>query len=115
MVIFAQPKIPNELIGEWKAVEKKDEGAGIEFKRGDTVVLFYHGEKKLITDLQLDSDKNPIWFDFTINEGPEKIPVKSLLLFLNKDLVKWQVFTQEPRQAHFTQSAGDIMYLRRYK
>lgn len=114
VMALAQQKFPNQLIGQWEGLQK-DASSGLEFTGTDSVYLFYNNEKKLATQVQLDASKNPIWFDFTIDDGTEQIQIKSLLIVFNEDLLKWQVFTQEVRPAHFTQNGGETMFLRRKK
>jgi hypothetical protein len=41
--------------------------------------------------------------------------MKSLISFVNDDLIQWQVFGDEVRPAHFKQDVGEMMYLRRKK
>lgn len=114
MMAMAQQKFPTQLVGQWEGLQK-DASSGLEFTSSDSVYLFYNNEKKLATQVQLDASKNPLWFDFAINDGSEQIQIKSLLIVINEDLLKWQVFTQEARPAHFTQSTGETMFLRRKK
>ena len=111
---MAQKKFPPQLIGQWEGLQK-DASSGLEFTGSDSVYLFYNNEKKLATQIHLDASKNPLWFDFAVEDGSEQIQVKSLLIVINEDLLKWQVFTQEARPAHFTESAGETMFLRRKK
>ena len=114
VMAMAQQKFPNQLIGQWEGLQK-DASSGLEFTGTDSVYLFYNNEKKLATQVQLDASKNPIWFDFTIDDGTEQIQIKSLLIVFNDDLLKWQVFTQEARPAYFTENGGETMFLRRKK
>lgn len=114
VMAMAQQKFPNQLIGQWEGLQK-DASSGLEFTGTDSVYLFYNNEKKLATQVQLDASKNPIWFDFTIDDGTEQIQIKSLLIVFNEDLLKWQVFTQEARPAYFTENGGETMFLRRKK
>lgn len=114
VMAMAQQKFPNQLIGQWEGLQK-DASSGLEFTGTDSVYLFYNNEKKIATQVQLDASKNPIWFDFTIEDGTEQIQIKSLLIVFNEGLLKWQVFTQEARPAHFTQNGGETMFLRRKK
>ncbi len=114
VMAMAQQKFPSQLIGQWEGLQK-DASSGLEFKSADSVFIFYNNEKKLVTQIQLDASKNPLWFDFAIEDGSEQIQVKSLLIVINEGLLKWQVFTQEARPAHFTESTGEIMFLRRKK
>ena len=114
VMAMAQQKFPNQLIGQWEGLQK-DASSGLEFTGTDSVYLFYNNEKKLATQVQLDASKNPIWLDFTIDDGTEQIQIKSLLIVFNEDLLKWQVFTQEARPAYFTENGGETMFLRRKK
>lgn len=114
LIMMAQQKFPSQLIGQWEGLNK-DASSGLEFTSTDSVFLFYNNEKKTATQVQLDASKNPLWFDFSINDGSELIQVKSLLIVVNDDLLKWQLFTQEARPAHFKQDEGEMMFLRRKK
>ena len=111
---MAQQKFPSQLIGKWEGINK-GASSGLEFTTADSVFLFYNNEKKVASQVQLDASKNPLWFDFSIDDGTEQIQVKSLLIVVNDDLLKWQLFTQEARPAHFKQDEGETMFLRRKK
>jgi len=114
-MVAAQKNIRGDLSGRWENIENRNSSAGLEFRSIDSVFLFFNDERKLARQVKIDDTKNPYWFDFTIDNGSENVPVSSLLEFVNSDLIKWQVFTSEVRPAHFTQSTGEIMYLRRKK
>lgn len=115
LMVAAQKNIRGDLSGRWENIENRNSSAGLEFRSIDSVFLFFNDERKLARQVKIDDTKNPYWFDFTIDNGSENVPVSSLLEFVNSDLIKWQVFTSEVRPAHFTQSTGEIMYLRRKK
>ncbi len=60
-----------------------------------------------------DFSKNPGWLDLTINNPSEEITIKTLLLFINDNLLQWQLFASENRPEHFQSDRGEIIYLRR--
>ncbi len=111
----AQQNAFEKLLGKWEGFEKINEGGGIEFLDSANIMLTYMGEKKKIIDYRIDITKTPVWFDFTVQADNEKMQLKSLISFINDDLIKWQVFTEGTRPAHFTTDGGDVLYLRRKK
>jgi len=112
---FAQNKSFQNLIGKWEAVDSQNQRGGLEVIDSANVYLVYGNDRKRIADYKADFSKTPAWFDFTIRDESGTMQLKSLILFVNEDLIQWQVFESAIRPAHFTQNDGEMMYLRRKK
>lgn len=112
---FTQNRGFQQLIGKWEAVSTQNEGGGLEVVDSMKVFLVYHNEKKPIHSFKADFSKTPGWFDFTIKDSLETISLKSLILFVNDELIQWQVFDGDARPAQFASDKGEILYLRRKK
>jgi hypothetical protein len=106
----AQKHSLKNLFGRWES----NNGAGIEVIDSSRVFLLYNGEKKQLISYEVDFEKTPCWFDFTIKDSSENIIMKSLLLFVNEDLLQWQIF-EDARPANFSAEKGNMVYLRRKK
>ena len=104
----AQNHSLKNLVGKWESAD----GAGFEVIDSSRIFLTYMGERKQISSYQADFSKTPCWFDFTIKEGSSTIELKSLLLFVNENLLQWQVFEEE-RPLNFNTSVGNILNLKR--
>ena len=112
---FAQQRSIQNLVGKWEAVDSENSSGGIEVVSGDQIFLVYGSEKKPVHSFRLDFSKSPAWFDFTVKDSASTITLKSLIQFINEDLIQWQLFDGDVRPAHFTNSGGQMVYLRRKK
>ena len=113
--LWAQGRTFKNLVGVWEAVDSENQSGGLEFVDTQKIYLVYGKERKPITSCQFDFDKSPGWFDFAVVDSSGIIKLKSLLLFVNDDLIQWQVFDGEARPAHFSEEGGQMVYLRRKK
>ena len=106
----AQKYSIKNLQGRWESAD----GAGIEVIDSSRIFLLYNGDKKQIVSFESNFSKSPCWFDFTVSDSAGNMSMKSLLLFVNEDLVQWQIF-EEDRPANFSADKGTMVYLRRSK
>ncbi|MBA2330149.1 MAG: hypothetical protein H0V91_11080 [Flavisolibacter sp.] len=114
--VLAQSASFQKLIGKWEVVDADNKTGRLEVLDSSKIFLAYGQEKKPITSFNADFSKSPVWFDFTVDDGSDNITIKSILLFINDNLVQWQVFQGDAvRPAHFTEDKGEIIYLRRKK
>src|SRR5688572_28920966 len=87
----AQQHNLKHLVGRWESAD----GAGIEVVDSSKIFLLYNGDKKQIYSYEANFSKSPCWFDFIIRDSAENHAMKSLLLFVNDDLLQWQIFEDE--------------------
>ncbi len=114
--VLAQSASFQKLIGKWEVVDADNKTGRLEVLDSSKIFLAYGQEKKPITSFNADFSKSPVWFDFTVDDGSDNITIKSILLFINDNLLQWQVFQEDAaRTAHFTEDKGEIIYLRRKK
>jgi hypothetical protein len=73
----------------------------------------YGTQRKLVTRSRADFSKSPVWLDLAVKDSTHTTTLKSLLLFVNEDLIQWQVFDSETRPAYFSTSRGDMLFLKR--
>jgi hypothetical protein len=106
---FAQTLDWKTLAGRWEAAD----GSGIEVVDSTKIYLIYGDQKKQVSKFSTDFTKAPAWFDFTVTDSSQSISMHSLLLLLNDDLIKWQVFEEGPHAAYFSSDNGDLLYLKR--
>ena len=99
------------LVGKWESTD----GGGIEAIDSTKLFLVYGAEKKPIISYTADFTKSPCWFDFVVKDGDKTLSLKSLLLFVNDDLLQWQIFEDGVRPTNFTSGKGDMVYLKRKK
>lgn len=110
---FGQQKKLKDLLGRWEILGEQNTKASLEVIDSSTMVLVYDGEKRKITDYKIDFSKSPIWFDFSTGDSTSIVTVKSLLEIMNDNMIKWQLFIDEDRTAHFSSSKGELFYLRK--
>jgi hypothetical protein len=113
--LSAQSRDIKQLIGKWEAVDSENQKGGLEVVDSSTIYLVFGTEKKRIASYKADFTKSPAWFDFVIKDESNTLQLKSLILFVNDDLIQWQVSEGDVRPANFSQTNGEMMYLRRKK
>ena len=112
---FNQQKQLKDLIGRWEIVGEQSDSASLEIIDSSTIILNYMGERKKITEYKIDFQRSPIWFDFSTGDSSSTVLVKSLLEVMNDSMIKWQLFVDEDRTAHFSSTKGELYYLRKAK
>lgn len=109
---FSQNVSIKSLIGRWES----SDGAGLEIIDSSRIFLIYGTERKPILTYHADFSKSPIWFDFVVKDSSENLSsMKSLLALEKGELLRWQVFVDGERTAHFSTGRGEIVILRRKK
>lgn len=101
----------DNLKGSWR----NSHGAGLDIVDSNTIYIVYGEQKKLVTRSKADFSKTPAWFDLAVKENSHLTTLKSLLLFVNDDLLQWQVFDSDTRPAYFSMNKGDMLFLKRVK
>lgn len=99
----------DNLRGSWR----NRNGAGLDIVDSNTIYIVYGTQKKLVTRSKADFSKSPVWLDLAVKDSNKVTTLKSLLLFVNDDLLQWQVFDSETRPAYFSTSRGDMLFLKR--
>lgn len=112
---WSQNRSFKNLVGRWEAVDAENQSGGLEFIDSLHIFLVYGKERKPATACTFDFSKSPNWFDFSLVDSTGITILKSLLLFVNDDLIQWQVFDDDARPAHFTGNQEQMVYLRRKK
>jgi hypothetical protein len=107
--VTAQQVSWKDLQGRWETPD----GAGIEIVDSSRIYLVYGSQKKAINQFQVDFSKSPAQFDFIVKDSTQTVSMKSILVLINDDILKWQVFETEDHPAHFTSNEGELVYLRR--
>ena len=109
-VVNAQAKYSFEnLKGSWR----NSSGAGLDIVDSNTIYIVHGEQKKLIDRCKVDFTKSPAWLDIAIRDNNRVVTLKSLLLFVDENLIQWQVFDSETRPAYFNSDKGDMLFLKR--
>jgi hypothetical protein len=98
----------NDLVGNWRA----ENGAGLQVIDSNNIFVVYNQEKKKVETFNINLKGNPATLDFEVRDSGATMVLKTLLQFVTRDLIQWQVFEGE-RPANFTASGGELLYLRR--
>jgi hypothetical protein len=103
------------LVGSWEIIGEQDSGGGLEIVDSATILIRFMGEEKKLTDYKIDFSRAPFWFDFSAKDSASTLNFKSLIEFVNDDMLKWQVFTDGERVNHFTSATGELYYLKKVR
>jgi hypothetical protein len=101
------------MVGSWEIIGEQDFGGGLEIIDSATILIRFMGEEKRLLEYKIDFSKSPYWFDFSTRDSTSISSFKSLLEFVNDDMLKWQIFVDEERANHFTSATGESFYLKR--
>lgn len=112
-VATAQNHGLHSLFGEWEAIDSKNQNGGLMVMDSSKLYLVYGDQKMEILSFKADFSRSPCWFDFTIKSDSTTIHLKSLMQFINKDMVQWQIFDEETRPQHFSTNKGEMIYMKR--
>ena len=112
--VAAQRSIQS-LVGRWGAVRATNDGSGLEVVDSTAIYLVYGTQKKKIDSYKADFTQSPVQFNFKVKDSTETLNLRSLLEFINDDLIKWQLFEGDAMPVHFVNDRGEILYLRRKK
>ena len=105
----AQNTSIQSLIGRWQT----EDGAGLEIIDSSRMFVTYGKERRPILSYKADFSKSPCWFDFVVKDTAQQLSTIKSLLFLDKDVLKWQVFEDGDRPSDFATDKGDIVLMRR--
>jgi len=111
---YGQKRFQN-MVGTWEIAGEQNSGGTLEIVDSSTIILRYQGEEKKLTGCKMDFSKTPFWFDFSAQDTASVMNVKSIVEFVNDDMLKWQLFVDEDRADHFSSTKGELLYLRRAK
>lgn len=111
----AQQRSIKNLIGTWEAVRTENDGGGLQVVDSAQIFLVYGDQKKKVASYRADFSHSPARFDFVVQDSTESLNLKSLIEFINDDLIKWQLFEGDVQPVHFTSNSGEVVYLRRKK
>jgi hypothetical protein len=112
--IAAQKRTTQDLQGVWEAMGKNKSG-GLQFVDSTKIYLVYGTHKMQVIQWHADFSKTPAWIDFTVEDSTREIRLKSLLQFIDDDLIQWQIFYEGARPVIFASGRGDMVYLRKMR
>lgn len=110
-----QEKKFKPMIGLWEFVDQDNSKGSLEIIDNRTILIRFKSEEKKLLNYNIDFTKSPFWFDFSVSDTASSTQhFKSLIDFVNEDILKWQIFDGE-RSNHYSSSTGDILYLKRVR
>lgn len=114
VVTVAQNKTSKDLIGKWEGSDERNDNGSLQFLDSSRVVMTMMGEKMPTATYKADFSKSPILLDITINQGGQKLVMKSLIQFLDDNKIKWEVFPDGNRPKDFSDNSfGTAIILKR--
>lgn len=100
------------LVGSWRT----SKGTGLDVVDSNTIYVVNGAHRKLVTSTTADFSKNPAWFNLSVKDDGKVVTLKSLLMFVNEDMLQWQVFDTETKPAAYNEARrGDMLFLKRVK
>jgi hypothetical protein len=97
------------LIGNWR----NSKGSGLDVVDSNTIYIVHRNQRKLAKASLSDFTTNPVSLHLAVNDASHVITLKSLLLFVNDNMLQWQVFDTETRPVSFRYDKGDMLFLKK--
>lgn len=97
------------LVGSWR----NSSGVGLDVIDSNTVYIVRGEHKILGSTANSDFSKNPVFFDLQIRDSAKTLVLKGLLLFVNDNMLQWQIFDRETKPVSFRYDKGDMLFLKR--
>ena len=97
------------LVGNWR----NKEGVGLEIVDSSRIYVVHGEQRKQVVSYSFDFNSNPAKFNFVIKDNSGVVNIKSMLLFLNDNLVQWQVIDSYTKPANYTDERRDVLILRK--
>ena len=97
------------LVGTWR----NSKGCGLDVVDSNTVYIVHGHQRKLATASLPDFSKNPMSFNLTVNDNAHRLIVKSLLVFVDENVLQWQLFDDETKPANFRYDRSDMIFLKK--
>lgn len=95
---FAQKYNFENLRGNWR----NKEGAGLEIVDSSQLYVVYGNQKKQLVSYAIDFSSNPAKFNFVLKEPSGILNIKSMLLFINADVIQWQVLEPDTKPVGYS-------------
>ena len=107
---FAQKYNFKDLVGSWRTKE----GAGLEVVDSFRIYLVYQDHKKMLVNYAADFSSNPVKFNFVVKDHSGYTTIKSNILFVNDELLQWQVIDSDTKPVNYTEGQRrNVFILRR--
>lgn len=117
--VFAQkPHSAKDLLGKWEGKDSKNEVGGLYFLKDSKMVLLARGTYSPAINYTIDFKSNPIKIDMAMQslDGTSRMNVKGLLLFIDNNTLKLQLFPGGIRSDNFDPLfTQNILILKRSK
>lgn len=97
------------LIGTWR----NSKGAGLDVVDSNTIYIVHADQRRLATASLSDFSRNPILLNLAVKDASRVITLKSLLLFVNDNMLQWQVFDKESKPVSFRYDRRDMLFLKK--
>lgn len=107
---WAQKYSFKDLVGSWRTKE----GAGLEVVDSFKLYLVYQDQKKMLVNYAADFSSNPATFNFVVKDASGYTTIKSNILFVNDELLQWQVLDADTKPANYLENQRrNVFILRR--
>lgn len=99
-----------DLVGMWRSKS----GNGLDIVDSNTVYVVHGDQRRLASATILEPQKNPVGFDLVVKDSSKTTTLKGLLLRVNDETLRWQVFDSETKPVNYSgYRRGDALYMKR--
>jgi hypothetical protein len=101
-----------DIVGSWR----NREGVGLEVVDSSKVYVVHGEQKKQLLNYNIDFTSNPATFNFVVKDSTGTARFKSMLLFVNDNLIQWQVFNNDGTQpVKYSKDYSEVIILRKFE
>jgi hypothetical protein len=111
LTVFSQTKQYGfkNLVGTWR----NSNGTGLDVVDSNTIYIVNGSQRKLASASLSNFSKNPVSLNLSVKDSSRAVTLKSLLLFVNDNMLQWQVFDAGTKPVSFRYDRGDMLFLKK--
>lgn len=115
--LFSQSKVTDTIIGHWLITDMTNKKGYFIIKDSNEMVICMPEMKTYNAYYVIDTTKNPFWFDIAIPnfKDGKTASMQCLLKIINKDVLKFQHFSNGFRANNFTKTRDENTILLKRK
>jgi hypothetical protein len=92
IISFSTYSQNEKIIGKWINTEDKNPVNAFDFNANNTAIMYNNNLPSPIFKLKIDSSKNPIWLDMSIEKEGVLVELYGLLEFIDEKTIRLKIY-----------------------